>query len=69
MLKYQEENYTKKEMIKIKILIFSNIIQNKNIKKLIKNINNKNNNWLKFFYELFNSLFNFPYSNNYFLIK
>jgi hypothetical protein len=31
MLKYQEENYTKKEMIKIKILIFSNIIQNKNI--------------------------------------
>ena len=49
MLKYQEENYTKKEMIKIKILIFSNIIQNKNIKKLIKNINNKNYNWLKFF--------------------
>ena len=31
MPKYQEENYTKKEMFKIKILIFSNKIQNKNI--------------------------------------
>ena len=31
MPKYQEENYTKKEMIKIKKFIFSTIIKNKMI--------------------------------------
>ena len=30
MPKYQEENYTKKEMIKIKNFIFSNLIQIQN---------------------------------------
>ena len=65
MPKYQEENYTKKEMIKIKNFIFSNLIQIQN--KLINLKTSKTKIIILVnFMNHFNFWLIFPYDNNYF---
>ena len=61
MPKYQEENYTKKEMIKIKKFIFSNIIKNK-----IINLKTSKTKIIIFGY-IFNESISFFFLLNFFL--